>query len=253
MMLWETDTQRFVIRSSGAWSPVTQRIIVANNTARDAITTKYDGLMVYRQDRDWNEVYDGAAWRVVGTAHCTSVADRDGASGIASPYNGQLAVTTDTNTVWARQGGAWVDLFAGTTRLIGGTRRSTNTGNITSTETVYSTSGALALPASSLFFVRAVCNHFISVSGDEFEFRIREDTVSGNAIKTDFRDSVEFAGIPKTYEYMGFFVTTTALASKTFVATVKRSGGSGNIVAQADSAVLVNYLGPSSLLPTNNP
>ncbi len=42
---------------------------------------------------------------------CASTADRDGASGITSPYNGQVAFTTDTNTMWQRQSGAWVPWY----------------------------------------------------------------------------------------------------------------------------------------------
>ncbi len=107
MQLWETDTRRFVVRVSAAWVAVPGRAIIADVAARTAITTPYDGMVIYRQDRDWHEAYDGAAWRVMGVAHCTSTADRDGASGITSPYNGQLATTTDTGALWIRQAGAW--------------------------------------------------------------------------------------------------------------------------------------------------
>lgn len=77
---------------------------VRNATERTALTP-FDGFAIYRQDRDWVEIYDGAAWRVQGTAVCSSTADRD--SAITSPYSGQLAYTTDTATLWVRQGGAW--------------------------------------------------------------------------------------------------------------------------------------------------
>lgn len=106
MQLWETDTRRFVVRVAGAWVVVPTRAIIADAAARTAITTPYDGMMIYRQDRDWHETYDGAAWRVVGVAHCTSTADRDAI--ITSPYNGQQSITTDTGSVWIRQGGSWV-------------------------------------------------------------------------------------------------------------------------------------------------
>lgn len=80
---------------------------VPDVTARTALTA-FEGLKIYRQDRDWVEIYDGAAWRVQNTAVCASTADRDGANGVTSPYNGQLATTTDTGSVWVRQGGSWV-------------------------------------------------------------------------------------------------------------------------------------------------
>lgn len=108
MTLWETDTRRFVVRVAGGWTVVPGRAIIADQTARAAITTPYDGMVIWRQDRDWHEVYDGAAWRVIGTAHCASVADRDGASGITNPFNGQMAVTQDTDTIWEYDSTTWV-------------------------------------------------------------------------------------------------------------------------------------------------
>jgi hypothetical protein len=80
---------------------------VADQAARDALTgTRYDGYPVWRQDRDWVEVFNGAVWQVQGVAVCSSTADRD--SAITNPYNGQIATTTDTGTVWIRHSGAWV-------------------------------------------------------------------------------------------------------------------------------------------------
>lgn len=133
MTLWETDTQRFVVRVSGAWVAVPNLITVADHTARNAITTKYDGQTIYRQDRDWIEVYDGAAWRVVGVAHCSSVADRDNTDTITSPYNGQLVVTTDTGTVWQRVSGAWTSAV---NRLIAYSERTTTSSGSTSSAPV---------------------------------------------------------------------------------------------------------------------
>lgn len=78
---------------------------VANATDR-ATLTGYDSFAIYRLDRDWVEIHDGTAWRVQGIAVCSSTADRD--SAITSPYNGLLATTTDSGTVWLRHSGAWV-------------------------------------------------------------------------------------------------------------------------------------------------
>ncbi|MFC6094729.1 hypothetical protein [Saccharothrix lopnurensis] len=104
---------------------------VENQTERDALTgTRYDGMAVWRRDRDWEEVFDGAGWRISGTAVCTSTTDRDAV--ITSPYNGQLAVTTDTGTIWLRHSGAWVSMGRAS-------------GEITYTPTVTATGGALVL------------------------------------------------------------------------------------------------------------
>lgn len=80
---------------------------VRNETERSAVTTPFDGMVIYRQDRDWVEIHDGTAWRVQGTAICSSTADRD--SAITSPVNGQLAFTTDTNILYVRASGAWTE------------------------------------------------------------------------------------------------------------------------------------------------
>lgn len=78
---------------------------IANVTERAEITA-HDGMQIYREDRDWEEIYDGGAWRVQGVAVCSSTADRDTA--ITNPYNGQIAVTTDTGSMWLRQAATWV-------------------------------------------------------------------------------------------------------------------------------------------------
>lgn len=80
---------------------------VADATARAAITAPYDGQQIYRQDRDWVEVYDGTAWRVQGIAVCASTTDRDAI--ITSPYTGQFAVTTDTGMLYRRTASGWVN------------------------------------------------------------------------------------------------------------------------------------------------
>lgn len=86
--------------------PTAAMLPIASTTARTALGTPYAGFQIYRLDRNWVEVYDGAAWRVQGVAVCSSTADRD--SAITTPYLGQYAVTTDTRTLWIYNGSAWV-------------------------------------------------------------------------------------------------------------------------------------------------
>lgn len=65
----------------------------------------YEGLTIYLTDRDWIEVYDGSFWRVRGQSVVSSFANL---SQITSPYNGQIATDTATNTVWQYNGSMWV-------------------------------------------------------------------------------------------------------------------------------------------------
>lgn len=106
---------RIVVPPSGGGSPTVTQLFpftvaaggicpVRDQAERDAISS-FDGFAVYRRDRDWVEIHDGTAWRVQGVAVASSASDRDTA--ITSPYNGQLAMTTDTGLLWQRIAGAW--------------------------------------------------------------------------------------------------------------------------------------------------
>lgn len=89
---------------------------IASTTQRSAIISPYEGMPIYRTDRDWVEIYDGGAWRAQGVAVCTSTADRD--SAITSPYSGQHSQTTNSGDIlwqydggtssWVQIGGAWM-------------------------------------------------------------------------------------------------------------------------------------------------
>jgi hypothetical protein len=80
-------------------------VVRISNVTERAEIAPFEGYPIWREDRDWLEIYDGGAWRVQGVAVCASTADRD--SAITNPYNGQLAVTLDTYTVWVRRSGVW--------------------------------------------------------------------------------------------------------------------------------------------------
>jgi hypothetical protein len=102
--------------------PVGGLLPVADQTARDALTgTRYDGMAVWRQDRDWIEIYDGTAWRVQGVAICTGSADLT--SAVTNPVEGQLAYRTDIDAYFRYTGSAWRALQG-----IGGRWRQDTTG-----------------------------------------------------------------------------------------------------------------------------
>lgn len=86
------------------WIAAMGGILLINSSTDRATLTPYASMAIFRLDRNWVEVYD-TAWRVQDIAVCSSTADRD--SAITSPYNGQLAYTSDTGKVWQRHGGAW--------------------------------------------------------------------------------------------------------------------------------------------------
>jgi hypothetical protein len=83
---------------------------VPSVTVRNALAGKYDGMQIYRQDRNWVEIYDGAAWRVQGVGIVTSIADL---AAITDPVAGQLASNTADGLIYKYTGSAWVGMPAG--------------------------------------------------------------------------------------------------------------------------------------------
>lgn len=102
LTLWETDTRRLVIRSSGAWVVIPTRVIIADATARGAITTPYDGMQIWRQDMDWTETYDGTAWRVPNGVTTAALAN------ITNPFTNQIALLSTDQYYYRYNGSSWV-------------------------------------------------------------------------------------------------------------------------------------------------
>lgn len=102
--------------------------VVANQAARDALV-KVNGLEVWRTDRKWLEVCDGAAWRVQGVPIVTSVADL---AAITNPVAGNVAWNTGDAKMYAYVGGAWKPQTPGRIVAFGnrGTDSTATTGEI---------------------------------------------------------------------------------------------------------------------------
>ena len=99
-----TDRRYFTASSGGHFT-------VYSQVERDAIVAPYDGMPIWRADRNWTEVYDGTAWRVQGIA---IVADVSGLSYITDPIDGQAAVTFSTNDllIWDQGTSSWLAFVA---------------------------------------------------------------------------------------------------------------------------------------------
>jgi hypothetical protein len=111
MIIFETDSRKTYVYQGGSWWQERAGIYSGPTASRPTVGL-YEGYPYYNTERDWLEIYDGAAWRISGTAICTSVADRN--SVITSPVSGQLVVTTDNDTLWQYDGAtaAWVCMAA---------------------------------------------------------------------------------------------------------------------------------------------
>lgn len=98
--------------------------LVADVTARNALTGNYEGRIIYRLDRDWIEIYDGTAWRVRSSP--AIVANTADLAAITHPYDGLIAYQTDTKAYYQYTGTGWRP-FAG----FGGRWTQTNAQSIT--------------------------------------------------------------------------------------------------------------------------
>lgn len=219
---------------------------IRSSTERTAITSPYEGMPIYRTDRDWVEIYDGAAWRVQDIAVCSSTSDRD--SAITSPYNGQLAYTSDTGIIWQRHSGAWRIAFP---RGIIGGRAITGTNNlgsaITNVETMPTNmnTGTVNLEANRRHKITARYKVTGSVATDVWVIRIREGAsagTAGNQIRQDVRDTVATT-FGFTWELTADYETGGSAVSRVFSLTAVRAGGTGNIQFTGGDATTTNLVG----------
>lgn len=109
----------------------------------------------------------------------------------------------------------------------------TDSANITTTETVVMTVAAPVV-TGRIYRVRFAADLAGSVAGDQHFIKIREDSVSGGAI--NFRryrveDTDNFPWGPIEVEY-----TADATEDKTFVVTLVREAGTGNIRLDATTS-----------------
>jgi hypothetical protein len=79
---------------------------VATATERAGLSP-YDGLTIWRQDRQWTEVYSITAggWLVQGQPLCSTTADL---AAITTPYTNQLAFVAADHSIYRYTGSAWV-------------------------------------------------------------------------------------------------------------------------------------------------
>lgn len=137
-------------------------------------------------------------------------------------------------------------------KFLGGTRRTSSSGSINTTEVVFSTSGAVALPANSWLMIRCVLNFDLTVTAADFNIRFRDSNIGGTILSERFFGVGYQAGVPCQYT-TEIIYNTAGAETRTWVVTAQRATGSGNLVAESDSRVGVYYLGASSLMSTSNP
>lgn len=139
--------------------------------------TPFAGMRIWRSDRGWYETHDGTAWRVDGVAICTSTADRDAA--ITSPKSGQLAVTTDSDTLWQYDGGTSTWVAMGSRLVARGTRSTVSSASTGAVVGVMSLA-ALAVVAGHAYRFAVTVHPRSTVAGDRILVELR-GTTNGTA------------------------------------------------------------------------
>jgi hypothetical protein len=127
--------------------------------------------------------------------------------------------------------------------LVGGKRRTANSANITTTETIVVDTASLTLVASSAFVVRFYCRFDPSVAATDVVARIRDTNTSGTE-----RAAVNGLGVYTTRNYVvaEFVYKTTTAESKVWVGTLVRLAGTGNIQAAVPTHLAVYRVIPSA-------
>lgn len=109
--IWETDTNRFLVCTSigpSVWRYVANAGTVASAAARNALTA-FEGLPVFRSDKNWVEEYIATAWRIRSVPLVATLAD------ITDPATGQIIIYTPDLTVRRYDGTTWrvLNVFGG--------------------------------------------------------------------------------------------------------------------------------------------
>lgn len=190
---------------------------VPDQAARNTVTDPYEGLTVYRRERDWVEVFDGAGWRVVGVALANP-------SDISHPYTGQIIV--NGATPYRYDGTTWVPLDILTGRIMSGTGAQYS--GIASVEThlaKLATPGVKITGGRVYEFKVALLANF-TAAGNSFTIRVRRDTPLTGPVVAEWSWQSGTAGFDDARTFTQEWVApATAPAVPFFVTAVRAAGG----------------------------
>lgn len=232
------------------WAVALGGVLPIKNATDRATLTPYDGMAIWRIDRTWVEIYSISAggW-LVQDAFGTSLSDIQ--SAVTTPYAGQLATTT-TGLIYVYNGSAWVErdsyAFGGKRFVSGGTIAGPTSGG---TEALINVNtGSLTFEANSEYELEMQVNYNCTVSGDTFNWIIRETNLSGTVIMQAAEPDVN-AGIPLIVSRK-FILRTTAAITKTYVGSIQRVSGTGtaSITASSNGSTyfIAKRLGPNTIV-----
>lgn len=231
MHIYETDTGLHGLWRSDLSSWVVPRASILATSVRPTIGI-YEGFQIYRTDRDWIEIYDGAAWRVHGNASVSSVANL---SQVTDPLlNQQVRVTAAPAKMYQWNGTAWEPISSLVRPLV----------------RAVSKAGVLLQADGTEKTITELNATYSVVTGENYEFEI-ELTGYGFGMTTTtwgqwrVRRTTALSG---TLVEDGFWPWTTAIdspsfrfnwnstvtGSTNFYVSVQRNGGDGNLELVGD-------------------
>jgi hypothetical protein len=218
------------------WMVALGGVLPIKNATDRATLTPYEGMPIWRIDRQWQEIYNVAAggWLVQGTGTCTS--NSDATTAITTPFTGQRIYRSDARAYYRWDGGAWVhERIVGALRVLtAGIITSSSAGTEVNVPKLAMT--GKRVKSGTYYILHLSIFGQSSVNADDYSIKVREDTaLSGNTI-ADFRwinGSEPIVNSQRTWE--GIWKCTADNTNKSFFISVQRLLGTGQLDVQGDN------------------
>ncbi|MFB9432808.1 hypothetical protein [Streptoalloteichus tenebrarius] len=216
---------------------------VASQAERDAIVSPYEGMAVWRRDKDWLEVRAFDGWRVQGIA---VVATAAGLSAITTPYQGQVVYRADSGEHYWWNSTTWVPLRQVTGRIVA--RPGALVSNVGTTET--------NIPPLAVEGVRILLNRiygitvtllggFTAAAGDSFGIRVRRDNPTSGLVVAEWTWLPTAVGLDDYRTVSAPWRSDVSDSAARFYVTVTKLAGTGTatIYGNGRSSIRIEDVG----------
>lgn len=230
----------------------TPRLTIHSRTGGVIIDGKrQDGTSTFQVETDGQTLINSKAY--VFNNLSPVVANVSGTGVVPSPLNRQMVFDDSDFGLKRHNGTSWETVgrystaLANPLGLIIGGQRSADTAAINTTETQFVTTGTHSLLANSAYQIDLLIGYNTTIADDRFLWKLRDTNTSGT-IRAQAATKINAAGLPFYFIISYIYKTTSAEASRSFIGSVVRENGTGNVIVQGGSSITVKYLGPSSLI-----
>jgi hypothetical protein len=190
---------------------------VPDQAARNAIVNPYEGMTIYRRDRKSLEVFDGAAWRVVGTVAVANLAD------ISDPVAGQLVMFG--GTLYRFDGVVWLPVHVLSGRIMSGTGMQASITNNVETNLPKLALPAVKITAGRVYEFKVNLDAAITATATTFLVRVRRDVALTGPLLAEWswQSGIANAEDARTFA-QEWLAPTTAPAVPLFVSVLRTAG-----------------------------